>query len=103
MNAAYDHRFDMARTLETLAPGTPVFAGDARVGTVSAVYAEGESRAAEIVAVDWDGETLPVGVPAGAVESIDEAGVHLMSTDATQRCDYPPLDAGRLPTLRRIA
>ena len=63
----------MARTLETLDLGTPVFCGEERVGDVRGLYAEGTARAVEWVVVDWvsRGE---VAVPA-TKESLNAGGI----------------------------
>ena len=49
MIAAYNSGSTMARTLESLEPGTPVYAGATRVGEVRGVYAEGDARMAELL------------------------------------------------------
>jgi hypothetical protein len=93
----------MARTLESLDPGTPVLAGETQVGVVSGVYAEGASRSAEVVAVHWDARNADVVVPSSEIMSIDAAGVRLMRQEPDQYADLAPFDPSRFPTLRRIA
>jgi hypothetical protein len=92
----------MARTLETLDPGTPVYAGSTRVGSVRAVYAEGDARAAELIVVYWDATGDMLGVPAGQIESIDAEGVHLMRTEPDQYSDLAPFDPARFPTMKKL-
>ena len=55
----------MARTLETLDLGTPVFVGEVRVGDVRGLYAEGAARSVEWLVVDWEsrGEVAVPAVP----------------------------------------
>ncbi|MGD1067747.1 MAG: hypothetical protein ABR975_13105 [Vulcanimicrobiaceae bacterium] len=93
----------MARTLESLTAGTPVFAGETRVGDVRGVYAEGDARSAELVVVHWDALRVDVGVPATEIEDIDDEGVSLVRTEADQYKDFTPFDPSRYPTLRKIA
>ncbi len=93
----------MARTLETLDPGTPVLAGETRVGEVVAVYAEGDARSAEIVVVHWDARDGDVVVPATEVLTIDDAGVRLIRQEADQYDDLAPFDADRFPTMKKLA
>lgn len=102
MIAAYNVGSSMARTLEALEPGTPVFAGETRVGAVSAVYAEGNARAAEIVVVRWDASGDELAVPAGQVQAIDERGVHLMRREPDQYADLAPFDAARFTTMKKL-
>jgi hypothetical protein len=92
----------MARTLETLDPGTPVYAGSTRVGSVRAVYAEGDARAAELIVVRWEATGDELGIPAGQIESIDADGVHLMRTEPDQYSDLAPFDAARFPTMKKL-
>ena len=100
---AYKSGSTMARTLESLDPGTPVLAGDTQVGVVSGVYAEGASRSAQLVAVRWSARDADVAVPSTEIMSIDEAGVRLIRQEADQYADLAPFDPSRFPTLRRIA
>lgn len=91
----------MARTLETLELGTPVFCGSTEVGEVRAIYAEGNARAVEWVIVGWvaRGE---VAVPATEVETVDESGVRLMHSDPKIYADLADFSEGRFPTVRRL-
>jgi hypothetical protein len=92
----------MARTLETLDLGTPVFCGDERVGDVRALYAEGHARSVEWIVVGWDGGR-DVAVPATEVEDIEERGVVLMHADRHFYDDFVDFDASRFPTVHKLA
>ena len=93
----------MARTLETLEPGTPVFAGGTKIGEVRAVYAEGDARSAEILAVRLTLRDEDVSIPAGEVGSVDEQGVHLIRTEHREIQDFAPFDETRYPTMKKLA
>lgn len=99
---AYKLGSTMARTLESLDPGTPVFAGETRIGAVRAVFAEGEARIAEILVVHWDAREEEVAVPTTEVEAVDADGVHLMRQEPDQYNDLAPFDASRFPTMRKL-
>jgi hypothetical protein len=92
----------MARTLETLDLGTPVYCGETRVGSVSGLYAEGTSRAVEWVVVAWDSRGN-IAIPAIDVGSVDEHGVSLMQTDPRNYDGAPEFDESRFPTVRKLA
>ncbi len=103
MIAAYNSGSTMARTLESLDPGTPVFAGSTRVGDVRAVYADGDSRSAALVVVSWDargGEN--VAVPSTEILSVTDDGVQLMRQESDQYADLAPFDASSFPTLKQL-
>ncbi len=102
MIAAYNSGSIMARTLESLEPGTPVYAGPTRVATVTAVYAEGDARSAELVVAHWDARGDEVMIPSTEIESIDERGVHLIRREADQYADLAPFDPARFPTLKQL-
>jgi predicted N-formylglutamate amidohydrolase len=102
MIAAYNSGSIMARTLESLEPGTPVFAGPTRVATVTAVYAEGDARSADVLVAHWDALTADVMIPSSEVQSIDERGVHLMRQESDQYADLAPFDPARFPTLKKL-
>lgn len=102
MIAAYNSGSIMARTLESLDPGTPVFAGSTRVGTVTAVYAEGDARAAELIIVRWDALGSDVAVPAHEIQSVESDGVHMMRQEANQYADLAPFDSARFPTMKKL-
>jgi hypothetical protein len=93
----------MARTLESLDPGTPVFAGATRVGDVRAVYAEGDSRSADLVIVSWDardGEN--VAVPSTEILSVTDDGVQLIRQESDQYADLAPFAPSSFPTMKRL-
>jgi hypothetical protein len=92
----------MARTLETLNLGTPVFSGETRVGTVSGLYAEGQAKSVEWVIVSW-GDRGDLAVPAEEIEDIDERGVVLMHNEATFYDDLIVFDEARFATVHRLA
>jgi len=101
--AAYNSGSTMARTLESLDPGTPVFAGSTRVGTVRAVYAEGDARSAELVVVSWDARGGDnVAIPSSEIEAVDDDGVQLMRREADQYADLAPFDASSFPTMKQL-
>jgi hypothetical protein len=92
----------MARTLESLDPGTPVYAGATRVGEVRAVYAEGDARSADLVVVQWDARGEEVAIPATEVLSVDGVGVQLIRQESDQYGDLAPFDASRFPTMKKL-
>jgi len=101
--AAYNSGSTMARTLESLDPGTPVFAGSTRVGTVRAVYAEGDARSAELVVVSWDARNGDdVVVPATEILSVTDDGVQLIRQESDQYADLAPFDAPSFPTMKQL-
>jgi hypothetical protein len=103
VTAAYNSGSTMARTLESLEPGTPVFAGATRVGEVRAVYAEGDARIAELVIVHWDARGDDVMVPTTEIETIDDAGVQLIRQESDQYADLAPFDPDGFPTMKKLA
>jgi len=102
VTAAYNSGSTMARTLESLDPGTPVYAGETRVGDVRAVYAEGNARIAELLVVHWDARGENVAIPTTEVESVDDDRVVLMRRESDQYGDLAPFDAGRFPTMKKL-
>jgi hypothetical protein len=92
----------MARTLETLDPGTPVYAGATRVGEVRAVYAEGNARIAELLVVHWDALGENVAIPTTEVGSITDDRVQLIRQESDQYADLAPFDAARFPTMKKL-
>ena len=102
MTAAYNSGSTMARTLQSLEPGTPVYAGATRVGEVRAVYAEGDARIAELVIVHWDASNQDVMVPTTEIEAIDDAGVQLIRQEPDQYADLAPFDAANFPTMKQL-
>ena len=102
MTAAYNSGSTMARTLESLEPGTPVYAGATRVGEVRAVYAEGNTRMAELLIVQWDARGEEVAIPTTEVLSVDGTGVQLIRQESDQYGDLAPFDAARFPTMKKL-
>ncbi len=92
----------MARTLETLDLGTPVFCGDTRVGAVRGLYSEGNARSVEWVIVDW-AQRGNLAVSVSEVENIDDRGVTLMHSDPHFYDDLIDFDATRFPTAHKLA
>jgi len=92
----------MARTLETLTPGTPVFCGEKLVGEVRALYAEGTSRAVEWLVVRWLPEGREVAVPATEVENVSDEGVQLMHSDPRIYAELTTFAEARFPTAHRL-
>jgi predicted RNA-binding protein with TRAM domain len=93
----------MARTLESLDPGTPVFAGATRVGEVRAVYSEGDARSAGLVIVSWDARGGDnVAVPATEILSVTDDGVQLIRQESDQYADLAPFDASSFPTMKQL-
>lgn len=92
----------MARTLESLEPGTPVYAGETRVGDVRAVYAEGNARIAELLIVHWDARGEEVAIPTTEVASVNDDAVQLIRQESDQYEDFAPWDAARFPTMKKL-
>jgi hypothetical protein len=92
----------MARTLETLDLGTPVFCGDVRVGDVRGLYAEGAARSVEWVVVNWTARG-DVAVPSIEIGNVDDHGVTLLSTDVSSYDTLPGFSEERFPTVRKLA
>ena len=92
----------MARTLETLDLGTPVYVGEVRVGDVRGLYAEGAARSVEWLVVDWESRG-EVAVPAIEVASVDDHGVTLLHPDLRSYDSLPGFSESRFPTVRKLA
>ncbi len=99
---AYNSGSTMARTLEDLEPGTPVYAGETLVGDVRGVYADGGARSAELLVVFWNSRGEDVAIPTTEVLSVEERGVQLMRRESDQSADLAPFDASRYPTLKKL-
>ncbi len=93
----------MSRRLETLAPGTPVFCGERRVGSVEGVYTEGESRLPEYLAVAWESRGATILVPTKDVESIEDRGVVLQSFDPAVYETTAKFEPKQIPTIKKLA
>jgi len=93
----------MARRLETLQSGTPVFCGEKRVGSVDGVYAEGSSAVAEYMVVRWASrDDTPVLIATKDVETLEGRGVTLIGDDPQQYVTAPKYEDKLYPSLRRI-
>jgi hypothetical protein len=93
----------MARTLESLEPGTPVFAGSTRVGEVRAVYSEGDARSAALVVVSWDARNAEnVAIPSTEILSVTDDGVELIRQESDQYADLAPFDPASFPTMKQL-
>jgi hypothetical protein len=92
----------MARTLETLDLGTAVYCGEARVGDVRGLYAEGSARSVEWIVVRWDSRG-DVAVPAMEVGTIEPRGVQLLNADPNYYADLSEFEETRFPTVHKIA
>jgi hypothetical protein len=99
---AYNSGSTMARTLESLEPGTPVYAGETLVGEVRGVYADGDARSAELLCVYWNDRDEEVSIPTTEVLSVEERGVQLMRRESDQSADLAPFDIARYPTLKKL-
>ncbi|HEX3468769.1 MAG TPA: hypothetical protein VHT05_11890 [Candidatus Elarobacter sp.] len=102
MTAAYNSGSTMGRTLESLEPGTPVFAGETRIGEVRGSYTEANSRSVELVVVYHDARGENVAVPSSEIESVTDRGVQLMRQQADQYQDLAPFDPARFPTMKPL-
>ncbi len=92
----------MARTLESVQPGTPVYAGETRIGSVRAAYTAGSSRAVELLVVHHDARDEDVAIAAGDIEAVDDAGVQLMGRNAEDYRDLAPFDPARFSTMKQL-
>jgi hypothetical protein len=92
----------MARLLEDLELGTPVFLGESRVGDVRGVYAEGEARLAEYITVHWADRGEVLLIPTKDVAALEAKGVVLMLDDPRAYASFPAFDESKHPTIRRL-
>ena len=92
----------MSRRLETIAPGTPVFCGDRRVGSVEGIYTEGDSRLPEYLAVAWDARGVTILIRTNDVQSIEQRGVVLQSLDPTTYETTATFEPRRFPTIKKL-
>ncbi len=93
----------MAHRLDSLHTGTPVFVGTSRVGEIRGVYADGTSRAVELIAVSWTSRSALVAVAPTDVFAIDDNGVTLIGDDVASYDSLPPFEPAGLTTLHEIA
>jgi hypothetical protein len=92
----------MARLLEDIEPGTPVYLNDLQVGTVSGVYAQGAARLAEYVLIAWTERDDEVLVATKEVASLEAKGVILMGEDPQGYVELPPFVEANYPAIRRL-
>ncbi len=92
----------MAARLETLDPGTPVFCGEQRVGEIRGVFAEGDAKLAEYIAVYWQERNAAVLVATRDVERIDDGGVFLQGSDPQAYDSLATFEITDHPTIRKI-
>ena len=92
----------MARLLEDVELGTPVYLGQSRVGDVRGVYAEGDARLAEYLVVHWNDRAADLLIPTKDVASLEAKGVVLMGEDPRVYAGMPDFDPGVHPTIRRL-
>jgi hypothetical protein len=92
----------MARLLEELDPGTPVYLGDERVGFVRGVYAEGDARLAEYLSIEWTARAAVLLVPTKDVAALEDRGVVLMGDDPRAYTAMPTFDEASHPTIRKL-
>ena len=92
----------MARLLEEVSPGTPVFDGrGTTVGEVRAVYGSGEGLLAEFVLVFWKNRNAEALVPADEVAQVNDKGVTLISSAPAYEA-LPAFDPSSNPALHRL-
>ena len=92
----------MARLLEDLESGTPVYIGESRIGDIRGVYAEGSARLAEYLVIHLDERSEDLLIPTKDVAALDSKGVILMGDDATTYADVPAFEAASYPTIRKL-
>ena len=92
----------MAKLLEDLEPGTAVFVGEAFVGEISAVYAEGDARRADYLAVHWDSRNAQVLVATSDVQALEPRGVILVGSEPETYATLAVFDEARMPQLRKL-
>jgi len=92
----------MAKLLEDLEPGTAVFVGEAHVGEIRAVYAEGDARRADYLAVHWESRDLDVLVATSDVETLEARGVILVGSEPETYATLPAFEERRVPQLRKL-
>lgn len=93
----------MARRLETLEAGTPVYCGDQLVGRVDGVYTEGDSRMPEYLAVHWETRGAVILIRTNDIEALEERGVLLQSVDPVVYETTAIFDQQHMPMIKRLA
>ena len=99
---AYSFRSMTAHTLESLKPGTPVYAGETHVADLRAVYAFEGTRQAELLVLHWLDRNEDVALSANEVESVDDRGVQLINSDPHTYATLLTFDPARFPTVRPL-
>lgn len=92
----------MAHTLDSIEPGTAVFAGGKRVGEVRALYTSEGSRMVELLVVRWLDRGEDVALSANEVAKIDDAGVHLLRESPESYADLVTFDAAHFTTVKPL-
>ncbi len=92
----------MARLLEDIEPGTPVYMNESHVGSIRGVFAEGDARLAEYVLVEWTERAEDVLVPTKEIATLEAKGVVLMGEDPQAYVAIPAFNAANYPTIRRL-
>jgi hypothetical protein len=92
----------MAKRLEDLQPGTPVWTGEQRLGEVRDVYAEGDSRLPEYLAVQLDSRKAEILIPTRDVATLQDRGVVLVHSDPSQYDAVVTFVRHEMPFLRKL-
>jgi len=92
----------MARLLEDLELGTPVYLGESRVGEVRGVFAEGAARLAEYLVVHWAERGEDLLIATKDVASLEAKGVVLLLDDPRAYAAFPAFDEAAHPAIRRL-
>jgi hypothetical protein len=92
----------MARLLEEIDPGTPVYLNELRIGAVRGVFAEGNARLAEYLLVEWSERGENVLVPTKEIATLEAKGVVLMGEDPQAYVAIPAFSEANYPTIRRL-
>jgi hypothetical protein len=92
----------MAKRLEDLQPGTPVWSGEQRIGEVHDVYAEGDSRLPEYLSVHLAKRPAEILIPTRDVATLADRGVVLVSSDPSQYDAVVTFVRDEMPFLRKL-
>ncbi|HTV72960.1 MAG TPA: hypothetical protein VME66_04555 [Candidatus Acidoferrales bacterium] len=79
-----------------------MWSGDRRIGEVRDVYAEGDSRLPEYLAVYLSEPAREILIPTRDVATIQERGVVLVSSDPEQYEAVVTFVRGEMPALRKL-
>lgn len=92
----------MARLLEEVSPGTPVFDRQgAQIGEIRGVYGSGEGLLAEFVLVFWTNRDAQALVAADEVAQVTDQGVTLIGSSFSYD-GLPAFDPSSNPALHRL-